>query len=193
VPPLRMQPLRQGDLVSARKKVTCGDCGAKEGELHDPGCDHECCPFCGGQLVSCGCCYTQLGFDYQPKEWDPAANDLVGHPTAGLPESVYKKGLTPELNQRWKGILAEKGRVPYICFPSICGRCGDLRPELFMVSDAIWEKYIPIREREKILCLSCFRKIVRLVDGDKGVLRLLTNIRRSKTIAGRMRNRRVFP
>ena len=34
----------------------CHDCSAKEGELHQYGCDMERCPFCGGQLISCGCC-----------------------------------------------------------------------------------------------------------------------------------------
>lgn len=32
----------------------CHDCAAVNGELHVPGCDVECCPACGGQVLSCG-------------------------------------------------------------------------------------------------------------------------------------------
>jgi hypothetical protein len=33
----------------------CPDCGAGAGEVHEPGCDIEQCPRCGGQLIACGC------------------------------------------------------------------------------------------------------------------------------------------
>ena len=36
----------------------CGDCGALYGFFHHPGCDIECCPVCGDQLLSCGCDIT---------------------------------------------------------------------------------------------------------------------------------------
>jgi len=35
-------------------KPKCHDCGANPGELHDPGCDMEQCPECGGQWIQCG-------------------------------------------------------------------------------------------------------------------------------------------
>lgn len=38
-----------------RIKHNCHDCGAKEGEIHQEGCDMERCPKCLGQLISCDC------------------------------------------------------------------------------------------------------------------------------------------
>lgn len=59
---------KPGDLsfgyVSLRKEDRCGDCGAKFGQFHHPGCDMEACPKCGNQLLSCGCDPTRVRTGY---------------------------------------------------------------------------------------------------------------------------------
>lgn len=55
-------------------------------------------------------------------------------------------------------------RVPFLHFPDVCARCGALEPRWFGVPDAVWAYYIPLHERETILCRPCFRAIVRLID-----------------------------
>ncbi len=40
--------------------VCCPVCGVAEGEPHLLGCSVEICPWCDGQLTSCGCRFTQL-------------------------------------------------------------------------------------------------------------------------------------
>ena len=131
----------------SKAKHKCHDCGVYEGHFHKPGCDMERCPFCGGQLISCDCCYKILGIDVSPGTW------------------AYSHGLTKQQQREWDVKLKAKGLVPYIVFPNMCGRCGKLWPDMFHVDDAVWERYVPIRERDKMLCLSCIQEIVTLIDG----------------------------
>lgn len=53
---------------------TCHDCGAKIGYPHHEGCDHERCPRCGGQFISCDC-YE----DYDITEYY-SNSDLINEP-----------------------------------------------------------------------------------------------------------------
>ena len=98
--------------------ITCGDCGAKEGQLHKDFCDMERCPICGGQFLYCSC--------------------------------VVKKKFSD--------------RVPFISFPNICERCGEVDPEFFM--DKLWKEVLPRIYWGKILCLDCWRYIKRLLGYD---------------------------
>ena len=65
---------------------SCYDCGAKPGELHEPGCDVETCPRCGSQMISCGCVYEVNGLDQETLEEE--------HPdiyTGGPTDEMYAK------------------------------------------------------------------------------------------------------
>jgi hypothetical protein len=41
------------------KSWPCHDCGVQEGGFHEPGCDMERCPRCGGQLITCECSFLK--------------------------------------------------------------------------------------------------------------------------------------
>ena len=65
----------------------CHDCGAKPGELHEPGCDTDRCPRCGGQQISCSCIYIVNGMDPATLEED--------HP------DIFSNGPTDEMYERF--------------------------------------------------------------------------------------------
>lgn len=136
----------------------CHDCDVLEGEIHDYGCDMERCPFCGGQVISCGCDY---------KHFYPTF-DRGRHPGQvpfeGLPREVYEEGLPPHQAAEWERILEAKGRIPYIVYPNLCARCGALWPDMFNVPDREWEKYVEPAMRHKMLCRPCYDWIKNVID-----------------------------
>ena len=126
--------------VNVLRRDTCGDCGAKEGQLHILGCDMERCPFCGGQLFGiclCECVYERL----------------------------EKLGIDVSDKERVEEFLSGK-RIPYISYPNLCARCGTLWPEMFRVPDAEWEHYIEPRMRQEMLCRSCYKQIKAWIDAE---------------------------
>lgn len=166
---------------------TCHDCGTIEGHLHERGCDMERCPFCGTQLISCGCANKHFYPAYDvssdpigrmPTEEESAhargcringcfacAVLFASGATAGLPVRVYYDGLSAEQEDEWDAILAAKGRVPWIIYPNMCCRCGELWPALFMVPDEEWDRYVEPAMRGYMLCKACWTWIKARIDG----------------------------
>jgi hypothetical protein len=129
------------------KKVKCHDCGVEEGDKHKDGCDMERCPFCGGQLISCDCCYDKLGI----------RNNKLFPNTDGLPAEIYEYGLSDKQEEEYDKILEKKGRIPFIDIPFFCARCGNKYPELFHATD--WMQIIPKDLQDKVLCEKCYNII----------------------------------
>jgi hypothetical protein len=64
----------------------------------------------------------------------------------------------------WERRLNDKGRVPFILYPSMCAKCGKLWPDMFRVSDKDWKRYVEIGERDKMLCKPCYDQITIWID-----------------------------
>jgi hypothetical protein len=78
----------------------CDDCRCNAGELHEAFCTRERCPFCGSQLVSCGCISEVLQLNYEQRD---AVDEYIDDEVEPL----------RSINIRWLKALNEKGRVPY--------------------------------------------------------------------------------
>jgi hypothetical protein len=95
--------------VNVLRRDTCGDCGAKEGQLHRLGCDMERCLSCGGQLISCDC----------STDWD-RLRDSDRVPFITYPNVCAKCGtLWPEMfrvpDAEWKHYIEPSMRREILC------------------------------------------------------------------------------
>jgi hypothetical protein len=81
-----------------------------------------------------------------------------------LSEAVYRNGVTREQETLWRARCEERGRLPYVYGPQMCGRCGSLWPELFVVPDAAWEWYAGPSLRSAMLCEPCFTSLRENID-----------------------------
>lgn len=139
------------------RKYYCIDCGAVEGEYHAVGCEQERCPFCGGQLISCGCYFRVLNIQEPKIPPGLSKEETLTFLRDQLEESIKNPDWKHERD--WWKLVKEKGRIPYIQQFNICARCGELNPELFKEPDEKWEKYvIPALQRE-ILCRDCYEEM----------------------------------
>lgn len=129
------------------------ECGAKEGQFHVFGCRRERCPFCEAEN-GCDCCYDRLGLKSSAHPFD----------LGGLSQEVYDNGLSDEQRAAWRAAMETRGRVPFVDAPLMCGRCGKLWPDFFMVQDAAWEYYTGPELRDAVVCERCFDQLRRAIN-----------------------------
>src|SRR5689334_14769941 len=123
------------------------ECGAEEGQFHEWGCRWELCSFCASmESGGCECRYDHLGLR---RRQNPADFEY-------LSEVAWKSGLTDEQETQWRKRCEDRGRLPYVYAPQMCGRCGTLWPEFFVVQDTAWEYYAGPLLRSSLLCEPCF-------------------------------------
>ena len=79
---------------------TCLSCGVSVGELHEPFCNKELCPFCGDFITTCECIFAVLLLSAEEREVVEAYEDDSVEPLRGI-------------CVRWREAVESKGRVPY--------------------------------------------------------------------------------
>jgi len=60
------------------------------------------------------------------------------------------------------GVFEKYDRIPYVIIPNLCGRCGKKWPDMFMVPNEEWEKYVIPELQEKMLCQKCYDYMKKL-------------------------------
>jgi len=132
----------------------CHDCGIVEGELHKENCDMEPCPFCGDQLLTCTCRFTELGYEID-----------------NLPVYISNNGLSDVDREIWKEKLQKKGRIPYIFYPNICSICGVLWPIYINIPPEDLMKYTFIDGKRHLFCRKCYNEVKSIIDkGQKDII-----------------------
>lgn len=53
-------------------------------------------------------------------------------------------------------------RYPFIHYPRVCLRCGQINPDIFTVPDDTWKEYVETGVQQGHLCLICFLYVVEL-------------------------------
>ncbi len=78
----------------------CPSCGVAEGQLHDPFCNRELCPFCGDFITTCDCIFDVLQLNDDERELVENYEDDSVEPLSGI-------------LARWRAAVQAKGRLPY--------------------------------------------------------------------------------
>ena len=169
----------------SKPEYRCNDCGVLEGEKHHVGCQREICPICGGRVATCICYYHwKTGSEVCPFCGDGVRSckcsidvifdaEIVHEPGTrhlkNVKEYISLLGTARYHDEGWIASLELEGRVPHVCTPNLCVRCGAVDPPFFMVPDDEWNAVIPINLRKKIFCKECYVHVRNVTGYNKGV------------------------
>ena len=79
---------------------SCPSCGTSVGQLHEPFCNRELCPFCDDLITTCDCMFDVLALTGEERELVEEFEDDSVQPLRGICD-------------RWREAVEAKGRVPY--------------------------------------------------------------------------------
>jgi hypothetical protein len=79
---------------------SCPSCESLVGELHEPFCNRELCPFCGDFISSCDCIFNVLALTPEQRAIVEAYEDDSVEPLQSICD-------------RWFTAVEEKGRIPH--------------------------------------------------------------------------------
>jgi hypothetical protein len=80
--------------------ATCPSCGTSVGQLHEPFCNRELCPFCGDFITTCDRIFEVLSLTDDERAIVEEYEDDSVEPLRGI-------------CNRWSAAVDAKGRVPY--------------------------------------------------------------------------------
>jgi hypothetical protein len=78
----------------------CPSCGTTVGQLHEPFCSRELCPFCGDFITTCDCIFEVLSLTAEERRTVEEFEDDSSEPLRSICDC-------------WRAAVEAKGRVPY--------------------------------------------------------------------------------
>jgi len=105
--------------VQREDVYVCHDCGVEEGEIHHLMCDMEVCPWCGGQLISCGC-EGSSGDGLTGEEWRVKLERKGRVPYVQFPAVCDRCGvLHPQMfkvpDEEWNAYMRGHAKEGFLC------------------------------------------------------------------------------